>query len=128
MSRTQWLVRLRQDRSIREALFVFVLTRSLIFLVLVTVGQVNVVSYPESNTRDATIRFEPASITENLQRTMWQADVIHYVVISQEGYHRASFDINDRRSHEYAFFPLFPMLLWLLGRVTTNVVLWGAVL
>lgn len=128
MSRTQWLVRFRQDRSIREALFVFLLTRSLIFLVLVVAGQLSVVSYPESNTRDATIRFDPALITENLRRTMWQADVVHYVGIAQEGYHRAPFDINDRRSHEYAFFPLFPMLLWLLGRVTTNVVLWGAVL
>ncbi|HKV37339.1 MAG TPA: mannosyltransferase family protein [Pyrinomonadaceae bacterium] len=128
MSRTQWLFRFRQDRSIREALFVFLLTRGLIFLIFIVAGQFSVVSHPESNTRDAIIRFEPASISENLRRTMWQADVIHYVVISQEGYHRAPFDINDRRSHEYAFFPLFPMLLWLLGRVTTGVVLWGAVL
>lgn len=127
MSRTRWLVRFRQDRSIREALFVFLLTRSLIFFILIAVGQVNVASYPESNTRDAIIRFQPASIAENLRRTMWQADVIHYVVISQEGYYRAPFDINNRRSQEFAFFPLFPILLWLLARVTTYVVLWSAV-
>jgi len=128
LSRTRWFDRFRQDRSIREALFVFLLTRSLIFLILICAGPVNIVSFPESNTRHATVVLEPGSIAQNLRRTMWQADVIHYSDISRDGYHPAPVDLNDRRSHEYAFFPLFPILLWLLGHITEDVVLWSAVL
>lgn len=123
-----WLVRLRQDRSVRDAFFVFVLTRSLIFLILICVGKVNVVPFPEMDARHAVIALDSQTLAGDLRRTMWQADVVHYVTIAQDGYHPASIDLSDRRSHEYAFFPLFPLLLWLLGHLTTDVILWSAAL
>lgn len=126
LPRIRRLVRFPKDRSIREALFVFLLTRSLIFAIFICAGQVNIVSFPESNTRHATVVLEPASIAQNLRRTMWQADVIHYAVIARNGYHAGPIDLNDSRSHEYAFFPLFPLLLWLLGHLTEDVILWSA--
>jgi hypothetical protein len=124
----RWLDRLRRDRGLRDAFFVFVLTRSLIFLILICVGQVDVVPFPEMDARHAFIKVDGQSFAGDLRRTMWQADVVHYVTIAQDGYLRAPFDISDRRSHEYAFFPLFPLLLWLLGHLTTDVILWSAAL
>jgi hypothetical protein len=122
------VVRLRQDRSIRDALFVFVLTRSLIFLILICVGHVTVVPFPEMDAHHAVILLDGQSLAGDLRRTMWQADVVHYMTIAQAGYHRAPFDIGDPRSHEFAFFPLFPLLLWLLGHLTADVILWSAFL
>jgi Gpi18-like mannosyltransferase len=59
---------------------------------------------------------------------MWQADGAHYLGIAKDGYQRVPFDIKDRRSQEFAFFPLHPMLLWLLGKITSDPALWGAAL
>jgi Gpi18-like mannosyltransferase len=124
----RWLISIRQDRAVRDAFFVFVLTRSLIFLIFICVGQLQVVPFPEINASHAFISLDRASITENLRRTMWQADAVHYVTIAQDGYHRAPFAIGDHRAQEFAFFPLYPLLLWSLGHLTTDVILWGAAL
>lgn len=59
---------------------------------------------------------------------MAQADVNHYMGISQEGYGREPFDGNSRGSQTFAFFPLLPMLLWLLRQVTADAMLWSAAL
>lgn len=59
---------------------------------------------------------------------MLQADVVHYTDVARDGYARTPFDVNDSRSQEFAFFPLHPLLLRLLGHITTDVVLWGAAL
>jgi len=59
---------------------------------------------------------------------MWQADAAHYLDLAREGYLKAPFDINNYRSQKFAFFPLHPLLLWLLGHITKDVVLWGAFL
>ena len=124
----RWLVRLRQDRSIREALFVFVLTRSLIFLVLVCVSHLIVYSFPETYSHDAVISLKDAQIARKLRQKMWQADAAHYLGIAHDGYQRVPFDVTDRRSQEFAFFPLHPMLLWVLKQVTKDPILWGAAL
>jgi Gpi18-like mannosyltransferase len=38
------------------------------------------------------------------------------------------FDVENARSRQFAFFPLHPLLLWLLSHVTKDVMLWGAAL
>ena len=126
----KWLARIRQDRSIREALFVFILTRSLVFAILISVGHLTVVTIPDSptNIRDAFVSFDHVSIARKLRETMWRADVAHYMVISSEGYLNQPFDVTNAHSRESAFFPLHPLLLWLLRHVTNDVMLWGAAL
>lgn len=119
----KWLIRLRQDRSIREALFVFLLTRFLVFAILICVPYVKIVP-----PNDPYISLENAQIARQLRRTMAQADVNHYMGISQEGYGREPFDVNSRRSQTFAFFPLLPMLLWVLRQITSDSMLWGAAL
>ena len=124
----KWVLRLRQDRSIREAFFVFALTRSLIFLVLVCVAHLTVYSFPETFSHDAVISLKNAQIARKLRQKMWQADAAHYMGIAQDGYQRIPFDVTDRRSQEFAFFPLHPMLLWGLKQITKDPILWGAAL
>ena len=119
----KWLVRLRQDKSIREALFAFLLTRILIFVVLVTVPHVKIVE-----PKDPYINLEGVQVARQLRRTFAQADVNHYMGISQEGYGNEPFDVNSRRSQTFAFFPLLPMLLWVLRQITSDSMLWGAAL
>ena len=112
----------------RDTLFVFLLTRSLIFLVLICVGQVRVVTFSESNSHHAFITLDGHSLARDLRDTMLQADVVHYTDLARDGYARTPFAVTDRRSQEFAFFPVHPLLLWLLSHVTTHVVLWGAAL
>lgn len=105
------------------------LTRSLIFLIFICVGHLNVITIPNqpTNVREAFISFERVSIARKLRETMWRADVAHYSDIARDGYLRAPFDINSP-SVEFAFFPLYPLILWLIGRVTKDVILTGAAL
>jgi len=124
----RWFVRFRQDRSIREALFVFLLTRILIFFVLICAGQLTVSKYPDINAYDAFISFDRPQIARKLREIMSHADVAHYAGISHAGYRNAPFDVTNSHSQQFAFFPLHPLLLWILRHFTNDVVLWGAAL
>lgn len=126
----KWFIRLRQDQSIWEALYVFVLTRSLIFLIFICVGQLTVVTIPDqpTNIREAFVKFENASIARKLRETMWRADVAHYMDLARDGYLNQPFDIQNSRTIKFAFFPLHPLLLWLISHVTKDVMLAGAAL
>ena len=125
----KWVTRLRQDQSLRDALFVFVLTRSLIFIIFICVGHLVVhteAATPTISVRDAFVSFEKVQIARQLRETMWRADVAHYNVLAREGYLRQPFDIENHRSRQFAFFPLHPLLLWLLSNVTKDLMIWGA--
>lgn len=97
-------------------------------MILICVPQAKVDTYSDSPVKDAWISLERVPIARNVRRALWQADVGHYVDISRQGYQRVPFDVNDRRSQAFAFFPLHPILLWLLGHVTEDVFIWGAAL
>jgi Gpi18-like mannosyltransferase len=122
------LVRLRQDQSLCDTLYVFTLTRALIFFIFIVVGHLVVTTIPDSptNVREATVNLENVSIARRLRETMWRADVAHYWVLTHEGYLRQPFDIENARSRQFAFFPLHPLLQWLLSHVTKDVMLWSA--
>lgn len=98
-------------------------------MVFICVSQAKVIhSDPETGVHDPVITFENASVARNLRRIMWGADVGHYLYIARQGYQRVPFDVNDFRSQEFAFFPLHPMVLWVLSKITNDEVLWGAAL
>lgn len=122
--------RILQDQSLRDTLYVFTLTRSLIFIIFIAVGHLVVTTIPDSptNVREATVNLTNASIARKLRETMWRADVAHYWVLTHEGYLRQPFDIENARSRQFAFFPLHPLLQWLLSHVTKDVILWSAAL
>lgn len=119
----KWLVRLRRDQSIREALFAFLLTRLLIFTILICVPHVRI-----EKPNDPYINLEKASIARTLRKTFAMADTNHYMGIAQGGYTREPFDVSSPRSQAYAFFPMFPILLWILRQTTSDAMLWGAAL
>ena len=119
-------VRLRHDRSVREALFAFILTRTLIFFILICVGQLTLTSKPDTKLHDASISLDRPQIARSLREMMVRGDVGHYKALSAGGYLPGPLDLNNDRSTQFAFFPLQPILLWLLGRVTSDVLLWGA--
>jgi hypothetical protein len=75
---------------------------------------------------DAVLTFDRPQIARKLREIMVRGDVGHYNAISITGYLKAPFDLNNYRCQQFAFFPLQPILLWLLGRVTHDVLLWGA--
>lgn len=126
----KWVVRLRQNQSLSDTIFVFVLTRSLIFIIFVCVGhlQVTAIADPPNTVYEPYVNFENARISRTLRQTMWRADVAHYMVIAHEGYLREPFDMENARSRQFVFFPLHPLLLWLISHVTKDVMLWGAAL
>jgi hypothetical protein len=95
----------------------------LIFLVLICVPHFKLVP-----PNDAYINLEHAPIARQLRQTMAQADTNHYMYIAQKGYSWEPFDINRDHSRSFAFFPLFPILLWVLRRTTSDAMLWGAAL
>jgi hypothetical protein len=116
------------DGSVRDALFVFLLTRLLVFLIFIFVGHLRVDTIPNTPTpvREAFISFDRASIARLLRHTMWRADVAHYMDIAHNGYLHAPFDVQNTESRKFAFFPLHPLSLWLLSHVTKDVMLAGA--
>ena len=126
----KWLARVRGDRSVRAALFVFLLTRIFVFIIFIFVGHLRVETVPNTPTpvREAFISFEHVSIARQLRDTMWRADVAHYMDIAHNGYLHAPFDVENAQSRKFAFFPLHPLLLWLLSHVTKDVMLAGAAL
>lgn len=117
------LVRLCEDRSIREALFAFLLTRILIFAVLICVPHYKIVP-----PNDPYINLEHAPIARQLRQTMAQADTNHYMAIAQMGYAHEPFDVNSGRSQSFAFFPMLPILMWVLRQTTSDAMLWSAAL
>jgi Gpi18-like mannosyltransferase len=127
---SKWLSRLLRDRSVRDALFVFLLTRILVFVIFIFVGHLRVDTIPNEPTpvREAFVSFERVSIARQLRHTMWRADVAHYMDIAHNGYLHAPFDVENTESRKFAFFPLHPLLLWLLSHVTKDVMLAGAAL
>jgi Gpi18-like mannosyltransferase len=113
---------------VRDTLYVWVLTRGLIFFIFICVGHTTVNTIPDTptNVRDPYASLENASIARRLRETMWRADVAHYMVVAHEGYLREPFDIENARSRQFVFFPLHPLLLWLLSHVTKDLMLGGA--
>ena len=71
--------RILQDQSLRDTLYVFTLTCSLIFIIFIAVGHLVVTTRPDSptNVREATVNLTNASIARKLRETMWRADVAH---------------------------------------------------
>jgi Mannosyltransferase (PIG-V) len=125
------LVRIFRDRSLREALFVFALTRTFVFLILILVGQFTI-EPNASGTRfpvdpvDASISLKNRTIGRRLRETMTKADINLYVNLAQAGYERQPFDITKRASHYFAFFPLYPLLLRSLSWLTSDLIMLGA--
>jgi len=113
--------RIARDGSVRQALFVFLLTRSLIFMIMVLTGHlVPAPATPENARTFPTLLQEPAislqraPVARNLRAIIARGDTNWYVGISQEGYRPNQSDVPNSVYRSYAFFPLYPLVLRLL--------------
>jgi hypothetical protein len=125
----------RLDASVRESLFVFLLSRGLVLVIFILVGQIKF-SAPEIGAgpsgpitaRNAVISLSHAPIGRTLRETIAQGDVNHYVELSQAGYDARPFGTDPHTSSLYAFCPVIPALLWLISRMGFDVLLAGSLL
>jgi Gpi18-like mannosyltransferase len=127
------LVRIFHDRSLREALFVFALTRTFVFMILILVGQFT--TEPNASgtdfqltPHDASISLQHRAIGRRLRETMAKGDINLYIHLAEAGYDHQPFDITKRASHYFAFFPLYPLLLRSLAWLTNDLIMLGVVL
>lgn len=114
------------DRSVRAALFAFTLSRTAVLVIFVLVGLMKTgpSSFPAHF--DAYISLEKAPVARVLRERVATADVNWYVGIAEHGYEQRPF--NNDVPRNWAFFPLFPLLLHLASYVTREFVFTGMAL
>lgn len=119
--------RLVTDRSARAALFVFVLSRTLVLTIFVIVGLLKIGPDPDfPGYSDVVVSAHKATIGRILRREVLTADANWYVGIAENGYEHRAFDAD--KTHNWAFFPLFPLILRGASYVTRESVLTGVAL
>jgi hypothetical protein len=89
--------------------FPFVVSRAIVLVLLVVAGSTQV-SDPEDGTREADIVLPaPGDMIQHLRETVDIGDVGWYMAIALFGYEAGPFDSGD--PHNWAFFPLFPLIV-----------------
>ena len=120
------LRRLRKDPAIRAALFAFVVTRLLIFFVILLSANIRfepVVRDQFGDIHESKITLGTMPVAEVLTRVTSGADSLWIMNIARDGYEREPF--NTSTQHTWAYFPLYPLLLRALAKLTGNLALTG---
>ena len=122
------LRRALSDRSVRAALFTFALTRGLVFAIFVLATHFVTVGEPKrvGEFQEPVIELHGRSIVRNLRPLAYRGDGGWYIGTASEGYERRPFDATGQ--HNWAFFPLYPLLLRLASAVTGGFQLTGMLL
>lgn len=118
--------RVIRDRSVRAALFTFTLSRTTVLVIFVLVGLMKTGPSWFPAHFDAYISLDKAPVARVLRERVLTADVNWYVGIAEHGYEQRPF--NNDVPRNWAFFPLFPLLLHLASFVTGEFVITGMVL
>jgi hypothetical protein len=120
----RWLLRAPAARSV---FFNFTLTRLIVLVVLVFAGQINLVVYSTGpSERHMRLSVGKVPVARVLRDTVNVADVNWYQGIAERGYERRPFDAGSE--HNWAFFPLFPLLWRAAFALTGEWVVTGVVL
>ena len=124
------LARVVKDVSVREAFFVFTLTRTLLLAIFIATSVANY-DYrraPDYNPDDPhpTVSLKGVKILKSLEHTLERGDPGWYNGIAQTGYERAPFEATQQ--HNWVFFPLYPLLMGFVGRVVGYYLIPGALL
>ncbi|HEY0003506.1 MAG TPA: mannosyltransferase family protein, partial [Pyrinomonadaceae bacterium] len=121
--------RVLSDSSVRAALFAFALTRLIVLFIFLLATNL---SFDEPvldlgrRVQEPRLALKGSVILENASRAMVYADGLWYVNIAFKGYERQPFEASQE--HNWAFFPLYPLLLHLAAQVTGEYALTGAAL
>lgn len=115
--------------AVRAAAFAFVLTRLIVFFILILATNL---SFDEPvqdfgpQLLEPRISLAQAGVGHRLGRAILYADALWYANIARDGYERQPFDATAQ--HNWAFFPLYPLLLRLAASITGEYALTGALL
>lgn len=118
--------RIARDRSVRESLFIFVITRSLILIIFVAVGHTALNADSTPDDQHAVTSLQNAAIGRRLRYTLSRGDAGWYEAIARHGYEHQPFSAGEQR--RWAFFPLYPLLMRLIGSLTGEFLIGGAVI
>lgn len=126
-ARSPFITALRRtlgEQSTRAAFFTFWLTRIIILVVFILVGQTKIMPDPANpGTTDSYLSLQGISIAQILRGEAQTADVNWYMTIAIYGYERRPFE--NTAAHNWAFFPLYPLLVRPGGRLTGDYTLTG---
>lgn len=122
------LRRVIADSAVRSALFAFALTRLIIFTVFILSTHFEVPNPPATvnDYKNPNIVLHKESLRPRLAQLAGYGDGGWYMGIARDGYERRPFD--DTSQHNWAFFPLFPLLLSAVSRHTGGLALTGMAL
>jgi hypothetical protein len=119
--------RVGRDGSVRAASYAFLFTRAIVLLVILLGGQINhIVTGTGDTTRDFHLLIGKVPVARLLRETIVVADINWYAGIAGNGYERRRFDTSTQ--HNWAFFPLFPMLWRAASSLTGELALTGMLL
>jgi hypothetical protein len=109
------------DPGTRSALWVFWLTRTVIIAIFILTGQIKVLPDPYNpDVLNSNLSLRRVPVSSILKAEATTADANWYVGIAANGYERRAFE--NTTHHNWAFFPLYPLLLraasWLTGEFT----------
>ncbi|MGH9769901.1 MAG: mannosyltransferase family protein, partial [Blastocatellia bacterium] len=107
--------------SLRAAGFVFLLTRALIFLVFIISTHTTFKEPPSDfggKAHELRIAVRRYSIPQKLRDLAMRADGGWYLSIARDGYEKKPFDLE--KEHNWAFFPLYPLVVRVVAGFTGN--------
>jgi Gpi18-like mannosyltransferase len=117
-----------RDKSVRSALFVFALTRAIVFAVFVLATNFITVGEPRrmGEFQEPVIVLHGRNIVQRLRPLAIRGDGGWYVGTAIRGYERRPFDAAEQ--HNWAFFPLYPLSLRAASAITGGYLLTGMLL
>jgi hypothetical protein len=116
-------------RSVRSAIFVFTLTRLIVFFILILATNL---SFDEPlrdfgpGVQEPRVSLARVNVAQKLGGAMLYADGLWYANIARDGYERQPFEAGAQ--HTWAFFPLYPLLLRAASSITGEYALTGSFL
>jgi Gpi18-like mannosyltransferase len=116
-----------RDPSFRAAFAAFAVTRLLILALVLASAQLTIVHPdPDSDYGNGSINFRGTRVTRILRARASRGDGNWYMSISQFGYDRRPY--SAERQANWAFFPVYPLLLRAAARLTGDMPLTGVLL
>jgi Mannosyltransferase (PIG-V) len=117
------------NADLRSAFFSFTLTRVIVFAVVVLAAN----AQPEGKgpafggqVEEVKIYVQQHGLIGWLGESIAAGDALWYLDVAQHGYEKEQFNID--RQHNWAFFPLYPLIVSLAAKVTGEFVVTAAVL
>lgn len=113
-----------RKQSTRAALYTFWLTRTIILVIFILAGQIKSLPDPYNpGVVNTSLSLSRVPVAHILSEEATTADANWYITIAAHGYERRAFETTTH--HNWAFFPLYPLLLRAAAQLTGEFTLTG---